>query len=242
MGIFLSYINAYKLTELLREDARRYFYSSCITISSALVGILSESYTWSTIKLYYSVFYGLRSYLALNRICIFYDERSPKVLKARPNERIVKNFGGRKASTTHGIVIETFKREFSEHVLLSQEIGGINSLDWLKSLREKSNYGSSRFIEPRIPPQYEYLVKFGTNRFGKLIESYVNDKDYQYTFDPDHAAIAFPTRLLFELSSTLKSQENFTYSGDDLKFMRELFSKNRLFRKYGPINCLRDLI
>ncbi len=64
------------LASALRDDARDYYYSACSTLAAAIQGLNSRLYTWSTVKLYYSVFYALRADLAIRGYCIFHVNSS----------------------------------------------------------------------------------------------------------------------------------------------------------------------
>lgn len=68
----LTAAHAATLSNALREDAKDYHFSACVTLVEAIRGLTAGLYTWSTVKLYYSVFYGLRGILALEAHCIFY--------------------------------------------------------------------------------------------------------------------------------------------------------------------------
>jgi len=104
----INYIDAVNISKALKEDAKSYFYSSAISIADALNGIRASYYTWATVKLYYATFYSLRSLLALDDYAIFYIGSKPRIIRARVGELIRTPRGGRRAATTHGLVIETF--------------------------------------------------------------------------------------------------------------------------------------
>src|SRR4051812_36482024 len=104
----LSSTEAATLASALREDARDYYYSACSTLAAGVQGINSRFYTWSTVKLYYSVFYALRAYLAIKGVCIFYVGSSSLWVDALP--------GATPALTkenTHKSVLRVFEAKLS---------------------------------------------------------------------------------------------------------------------------------
>ena len=55
-----------QLAKCLDADAADYTFSSLVSLADALSGIRQGFFSWSTVKLYYSVFYALRAFLAVN--------------------------------------------------------------------------------------------------------------------------------------------------------------------------------
>ena len=53
------------LKAALREDARDLYYKGLLSLSEAIYAMGRHLYSWATVKAYYSVFYMLRSSLAL---------------------------------------------------------------------------------------------------------------------------------------------------------------------------------
>jgi hypothetical protein len=192
----LSSAEAAVLTSALREDARDYYYSACSTLAAGVQGLNSGFYTWSTVKLYYSVFYALRAYLAINRVCIFYVGSSSLWVDALP--------GAAPALTrenTHKSVLRVFEAKVPS-TLLSQQIGSDPPLEWLMARREQANYGTACFPDPEPPDHFKLLEAHGLRQ---LLSSYVADKSNAYTFDADHAMLAFPVKVIGEVRNLISS-------------------------------------
>jgi len=85
-----------------------------------------------------------------------------------------------------------FRAHHQNHWLLSQQIAGLDPLQWLMDKREDANY-RSQFSEPTTPDYMRKLFESGPRR---LIAEYVADDDGIYVFDPDHAILAYPLRVL----------------------------------------------
>jgi hypothetical protein len=116
-----------------------YFECSALAVGCAFNGLHQRLTTWPTVQLYYSVFYALRGLLALSGCCIFYLGNSPFYIEALSGQNAERPPGGRRSATTHGAVLESFKKRLSSHSILSQDIEGMNPLDWLSARRVSAN-------------------------------------------------------------------------------------------------------
>ena len=153
----LTVLEADALTSGLREDASDYYYSAWVSFLDGLCGIDREFYTWSKVKLYYSIFYALRASLALDGICVFYLNRSHYTILARSGATPVSctDFG------THKSVMKAFERQNPSHLLLSQQIDLQQAIDWFIRQRESANYGEGRFTEPDCGSELAYITQNG---------------------------------------------------------------------------------
>jgi hypothetical protein len=200
----------------LAEDARSLFASAAFTFVDALRGIEQKFYSWSTVKLYYSVFYALRSLLAANNFSIVYQGMKPHRIHARSGSVCTKTKG-----TTHHGVIDLFSTELPNHWLLSQEIDFEPPPKWLMHLREKANYTQAHFWEPDCPPHLRWVESVGIRR---ALSSYLDDQNL-FTFDPDHAALAYPLQALLHARSLVPG-----LSEEDEEFIRP-----RIADRHGPL-------
>ena len=185
----ITQLEAATLENALLLDARNLYYSAWVSFMDALRGIRSNCSTWATVKLYYSTFYTLRAALALGRVCAFHVGSSSFVVKAIAGQHPVSCTD----KGTHKTVINTFQREYPGHLLVSQKIDLESALDWLMAKREAANYLRARFNEPAFPEGFDFLISRGLR---KTLETYINDLKWLYTFDPDHAIVAYPLRVL----------------------------------------------
>jgi hypothetical protein len=184
----LSASEAAVLASALREDARDYYYSACSTLAAAVQGLNLRLYTWSTVKLYYSVFYALRADLAIRGYCIFYVNSSSFWVQAAAGA-----IPALTRENTHKSVLRVFETNVPTSALLSQNIGTDNPLEWLMARREQANYGTACFPDPEPPDHFRSVDKYGLRQ---ILSTYLNDKVDAYTFDPDHAMLAFPLRVV----------------------------------------------
>jgi hypothetical protein len=167
--------------------------SGAISFLDALRGLQQGFYSWSTVKLYYTVFYLLRALLATNSVAIIYEGRKPRRLHAKAGATCTAAKG-----TTHQAVLSLFSAELSSHWLLSQDIAFQTPPNWLMQLREEANYSRAHFWEPDCPAHFNFHGRVGVRR---MIVAYLADS--ALAFDPDHAAIAFPLQALLRARSQI---------------------------------------
>lgn len=230
----INHLQSDKVMNSLFVDADSYYYSACVSCADAMNGLKSGYYSWSTVKLYYSVFYGLRCLLALGGVTVFYDKTKPKILRALAGGQIQNPPNSSRERTSHGVVLETFKWRFPDHPLLSQDIAGEEPLSWLKARREDMNYAQARFTEPDAPTHFRILERMTVR---KLVNAYVADDVLSYAFDKDHAMIAYPVEVLKEASQELEAKGQCSLSMEDFDFLSGAFRDDT-----GPIPSLAKVI
>ncbi len=206
----LSAAEAQSLQLALNGDSNDFFQSGVVSFIDALRSIEKGFFSWATVKLYYSVFYALRSRLALAGDCIFYVAQSPKVVSARAGS-VASNLKG----TTHKAVLGRFKHNYPGDYFLSQDIAGRSPLDWFIDRREETNYTFSRFCEPNAPSHFEFAKNTNTR---KMLSAYCADD--LYVFDEQHAMVAFPFKLLRDLRVRLASNNLSPLQVAETEFLR----------------------
>ena len=222
--VALSAAQATGLRQALATDAADYVYSGAISIGDAVQAIDSARYTWATVKLYYAVFYLARGLLASHGTAIVYDGKKPLSWESAPGTMPTKRNG-----TTHKAVLSSFVAILPTSPLLSQPIGSAQPLDWLMQRREEVNYKNARFCEPSAPKHFELIAREGVR---KSISTYIRDTSYLYTFDLQHAMLAFPIEALkqiIKLCSTIGAGNSF--NAEDRRYVASLY-----FDKKGPLS------
>jgi len=190
-------------------------------------------YSWSTVKLYYATFYMIRGMLANAGVCIWYSGNKPMILKAAAGERMRRPPGAKRAGTTHGIVLETAKRELSTDIIFSQPIAGMHPVEWMRERREEANYWHSRLVEPGVPDQMKMVHQHGLRR---LVTTYLGDA-LTFAFDPDHAIIAFPVLVWKRLREQILAQSGPALDDQEQSYLRSLFVDNA-----GALTAMRVLL
>jgi hypothetical protein len=228
----INYADAAYIAQVLCDDAKDYLYSGIISFANACASVRVGYYSWSTVKLYYATFYMIRGLLANAGICVWYMGNKPMLLRAAAGEQMRKPPGGKKAGTTHGLVLETAKRELSNDVIFSQPIAGIHAVEWMRERREEANYWHSRFVEPGVPDHMKMVHQNGLRR---LISAYVSDV-LSFAFDPDHAIIAYPILVWKRLREQILAL-GAAFDEEEQSYLRSLFVDSA-----GPLTAIRILL
>jgi hypothetical protein len=188
LGLALNPQMANTLSLELVEDARSYLYSAVVSIGDAAQAVQREMFSWSTVKLYYALFYALRSVLAVHGYAILYhangQKSSPYRLKAASGESPIKLSGN-----THKVVLQQYAAAFPNASMVSQRIALDKPFDWMMNRREEVNYKNSRFCEPGAPPFFRQIVAV---KLRQSIGAYIDDRGQNFAYDQDHAILALP--------------------------------------------------
>lgn len=225
----LTVSEAAMLSASLYDDSRDAFYSGALSIAEAIQGLDRNLFTWATVKLYYSVFYLARAALGLHCVGIIYSDRTPYAWEATAGETPAKRSG-----TTHKAVLDAFRLYRKSSVLLSQQIGTEESFAWLMARRESANYKDPKFCDPGAPPHFRLIESHGVRR---LVNDYVADNSHLFTFDPDHAMLAFPIASLKLILNDLKISRL-----GGLPSVDKAFLASQVFDTNGPLPELRKLL
>lgn len=229
----VTHLDAAVMEQILREDAKEYLYSGIVSVANACASIRMGYYSWATVELYYATFYMLRGLLATVGICICYADTKPLIVKAAAGERLRRPPGVKRAGTTHGIVLETAKRELPNDLIFSQPIAGMQPVEWMRERREEANYWHSRMVEPGVPDQMRMVEH---NGMRKVVTAYASDL-LGFAFDPDHAIIAYPMLVWERLKDKILLQSGTVLEENDQSYLRSLFVDNA-----GILTAMRVLI
>ena len=182
----------------LPVDANDYFYSACMSVLDGLRAIEVGFYTWSTVKMYYALFYAVRAILAWDNTAVFrIGGRTPFSIRAA-NGSLPEFIPGR---GSHKSMLNCFRNRLPAHFLLSQPIEAVDGPAWLLEKREQANYAIPRFCEPGVPEHYEQIFRIGVR---KAIVEYLNPSGSILTFDKDHAVVSYPLAALRSAADSAK--------------------------------------
>jgi len=196
-----------KLKEAVRGDAVSYYKKGLISFCEAVNGISNQRYSWAVVKLYYSVFYFLRSDILLADYLIV---RCSSVFFTRvKNGEMLEKFNSKNRGD-HQLTIEFLSKLHKEgkHIdfIQDMEIEGESPYVWMMKQRERINYQSRDFSDPTAQ---DILVKpasyFVRNADQELFELYKNDTYGLYCSDLDHACLAIPYNKIKYLSKTFNN-------------------------------------
>lgn len=228
-AIALTASRAVALRSALLVDAKDYLYSGAVSIGDAVQAVDRCLFSWATVKLYYSAFYLARALLALHGTAFIYSGTKGYSWRSIPGAVAVKRNGA-----THKAVLSTFAAVLPSNPLLSQPIDSIGALDWLIKLREAANYNNARFCEPNAPLHFEMHA---ANGIRAMVAAYSQDSEYLYTFDPEHAMLAFPIEALKQVLKQFSvGGHSGLLSAEDRKYLSSLY-----FDKSGPLATMTEL-
>lgn len=209
----LTPADAASVTAALPVDANNYFYSASLSVLDGLRAIDLGFYTWSTVKMYYSVFYACRAIMAWDNVAIFWPADAPFKASgvAGASPQWVSGKG------THKAILNCFRQLRPTDPMLSQPVGtATDGLQWLLAKREQANYLIPRFSEPEVPPHYERIVDLGVRR---ATVAYLETPPNLLTFDEDHAVASFPLAMLKVAGDAAIAHGGAILDSDELAFL-----------------------
>jgi uncharacterized protein (UPF0332 family) len=181
----------------LKMDASDVYFKAIFSLSDAINSLYHGRHSWAVIKLYYSVFFLLRCYLATDNVA-FIKNKGIYTLRLSKGEKPQRRDGGKylgeSVSGDHKTTIVTFLSLFSDSdILLSNSINNKSVYEWLMDLRNQVNYRERVFTEP--DNKYFFPSLFDKKLLKTHVEKYMKDEIYVYCFDEDHCALAMPLKL-----------------------------------------------
>jgi uncharacterized protein (UPF0332 family) len=185
-------------------------FAAVVSYAEAMAGIPKGSSSWSVIRLYYSTFYALKALMLTHEVIPFNSGKEEMMLDAR-NNRFFK--GGK--SSHHWNWSSIRKTTIKHEWYASQD--SEEAYEKLRKFRENVNY-THAFTDPKL---HECLVPSRDDQ-SKRFRYYRDDKIFQYTYLIDHLAIAYPTKLIFEIDAKLQSL-SYKLDPDRLKHLREIW-------------------
>ncbi|GEL11266.1 hypothetical protein SAMN05192550_2109 [Flavobacterium glycines] len=226
----LDNANAYAFKNSLIEDAKDLFYKGHLSLLEGINGIENKNYSWSIIKCYYSVFYmikadlALRDYGLIRHKTIYYLQASAG---ATPISKGTRGPNRNKYSGDHKSAINYYKDLFSgSDMLLSQEIDGLSSYEWLMKKREQINYQERYFNDPGSSDFLTYIAnEVLSGNFTKLIEDIISDT-FIITFQNEFAPLAIP------IKRAILTKSNFDSNGLTLNYTVDQLNHLKTFPRY----------
>ena len=215
----LTSLECSNLAAGLREDGIRAAYSALVSLADSVNGLNAGFYSWTVVKLYYSVFYTLQSLLASDGVALFYVGSSPFWVDLQPGNRPASG-----SSSSHKTVMKIYRGRFPGAFLLSQQIALQEPLMWFQQQREFVNYKIGKFAEPSHYPVFNGILKQRMSRTA--LATYLTEDTY--AFDPDHAIFAYPITALKILKSAFNLQTLFDEG--QTSYLKSIFHD-----KTGPI-------
>lgn len=218
------------LGDAITLDACDIFYKSAISFLEALFSLKRGHSSWAIVKLYYSIFYSLRTYLLLDGYAPIKNGKGEIYFMKCENGSSPIRISTGTVKGDHKTTIRAFSKFYPLHKLNTNTIESINIFEWAMQCRELVNYRNSSFIEP----DYGYNAMPGAlsdaNHIDHLIREYLSDEYYTYCFDMEHS--------LFSTSSVLISEVINEFRGKGIFFLTQekKVVLNQLIKKAGLKN------
>lgn len=217
----LNQAHAVLLTNDLLDDSKDFYFKGLLSFFESLDSIKRNLFSWATVKIYYSVYYFLRSSLALNGVAMI-RQKSLFYLKSLNGESPVSR-SNKKYNSDHSGTINHFIDLFSSDILLSQSIASTNVYDWIMNKREQINYRERTFNEPHHSDFWNDISnEINRGNFENLLNQYISDR-YILCFQEEHAILAIPLKRAL-LTKQQLDQEGIAVSinSDKIKVLEDL--------------------
>lgn len=184
-----------QLNNALKEDSLNFFYNGVLSLAEGIDSAFSKRFSWATVKLYYSLYYLIRSSMATKGVAMLRCKSMYRLI-VREGEKPFGT-GNRKYNTTHEGTISHYKDMFAtSDMLLSNNIEDEDVYQWMMNVREIVNYRSSSFAEPNCFEIWDYFLQSINNgTFVDALEQLENDP-YVMCFQEEYAVLAVPIKRL----------------------------------------------
>ena len=214
-------ISAYRV--YIKEDLKSLYYKSLLSYAEGLIAVKQNNLSWATVKLYYSVYYGLRCSLLCKNVVVARANRNLYFFKLDHGYQYQKP----KDQTDHGGTIETYISLFSKtDYLCSNNIEDKNAYSWMKDCREIVNYKDAEFHDPDSTDMWnEVIAQIQSVGIKKTVKQYVEERD-TYCFSPSTAVLAIPTNRIRSLAKELRNEGVYPLSDERKEWIRSIISDN----------------
>ncbi|CAD5630066.1 hypothetical protein MZE84_24905 [Escherichia coli] len=216
------------LNESMVSDAKDVFFKSSLSLLEALFSLKRGHSSWAIVKLYYSIFYSLRTYLLLNGYAIFKNGNGGIYFIRCESDSTPVCISTRKIRGDHKTTIKAFCDFFPNHKLNTNTIDSESIFDWAMRCRENVNYRSSSFIEPDYGYEAIPNLRGGRSQLDILVRSYINDPYYTYCFVKEHSLLATAFVLSYEIVSIFRHQNILFLSDERRTVIHNLLKRSGL--------------
>ncbi|MBS1068842.1 hypothetical protein [Gluconobacter cerinus] len=183
----LSTAEIHSISNQLESDMVDNAYAAIVSYAEAMLGITRGSSSWSIIRLYYSAFYCLKAMMFSQSIVPF-NSGGGEMLFDLSNNKFYK--GG---TSSHVLNWKSLRSTSLKNCwCFSQDSQEAYAL--LRTFREDANY-----IHAFEDPNLHNCLVTKNSTLSKRFRAYRDDNHFLYTYLQDHLAIAYPTKLIFEV-------------------------------------------
>lgn len=190
---YLTKQQAENLEGFIESEIASYYYKALLSYIESLPALENKLFSWATVRLYYSVFYSIRAFLACENIAILRQRRCLYYIKAKEGEHFKKC----EDTTDHkGSILTLCKLFKNTDPLLSNNIENMNAYQWMMKKREEVNYTDIDFHDPSSPEFWDTIYsEIQHQGIKNIVDKLVND-NWLYCFQEEYAILAVPTKRL----------------------------------------------
>lgn len=203
----------------LENEIASYYYKALLSCTESFSAIETHNYSWATVRLYYSVFYACKAYLACKNVAIVRAERRLYYFKASNGEKVNKC----EDHTDHKGTMYVLEREYGiQDLLQSNSIDDKKVYDWMMEKREEVNYKDIEFHDPN-PPEFWEKIEEEVKDKGliRVIEMLATD-NWIYCFQEEYGILGIPIkRLILTVTEIRKSGKMVSLTEDQKKFIEQ---------------------
>lgn len=184
------------------RDMGTFYYKSVLSFAEGLACVSRKNYTWATIKLYYSTYFGLRSLLLSRNHVLVRANRNLYYFEIKPGAIFLPLTD----NTDHGGTIEVYSKIFgSSDFMCIDEIDGKPLLLWLKNCREVVNYKDEEFHDPDVSEYWEYIdQKLEHTSIHTVVDEFTNRKKDSCT-SIDTAILAISVNRILSTAQEIRN-------------------------------------
>lgn len=207
---------------LLENEITSYYYKALLSYMESIPAIENRMFSWATVRLYYSVFYAIKAYLACNNVAILRAERKLYYVKAKESEF----FKRCEDQTDHkGSILTLCKLFKNKDLLLSNKIGELSTYEWMMRRREEVNYKDMDFHDPDAPDFFNKLNEaIKQQGIGTVVDMLVKD-NWLYCFQDEYAILGIPTkRLILTVDEIHKRGKTINIPAEKKQFVDDISS------------------
>lgn len=197
-----SVINTIKTVR--EDDIKNLYFNGLLSIVEAVKGVTQGNYSWPTVKLYYSCFYLLKCSLICNDIVLLKQGRNVFYVQLVANETFKKVPAQHKSD--HHSTIWLYNQFYDgSDILLTNDINGKNTHEWMEKKRVEINYQHDKFQEPYPPYFWEEIdAQIKSKNISKVFSKFLRDDVFLYTFQEEYAILAVPIKRLVLTYDTIQ--------------------------------------
>lgn len=217
------------------EDAEAYFQKGLHSLCEGVLDMSNSFYSWSTVKLYYSIFYFLRSasifhgYVTVRWVELYYVKNN---IGESPTQKLMSGCRNDHAFTC-GLFENIIK---NDDIFNTNTIDNINPYTWYMKQREYANYKSKKFSDPLPWDCWDFFASKKKETLQTDIQHFIDDtlsRKFIFCFQPDTAILAMPIARAIETKKIITDYIPFDKAilHDSFKF----FKSKKFASNFAPI-------